>query len=240
MVRRRCELRYAVPEDTAVALRDYVRGNLKLDEHCTARENFSYEVHSVYFDSDRLQLYWSSINGDENQLRLRLRFYGDNPDASVFVETKQRLKEYFVKERVAIRACAVASLLSQRNSNPDSLISRTRNHMVVLDRWCKIAQNPNAKPKVHVAFNREAYRTPSASVTFDRLVRAEPASATGLSSEMQHPTLLFGDDVVVELKFMDEQPDFFRQIIHDFGLRSSGAEKYVDGLALIGERCLGS
>jgi hypothetical protein len=234
---KRIEQRYIVPEETAVELRGYVCGHLRLDEHGVAKENLSYEVRDLYFDSDGLQLYWSSIQGYENQVRLRLRFYGDDSE-TIFLETKQRLKNSLLKERVAIRRNATALLSSETDPNPDFLISRTRDHMMALERFGKIIRNLKAKPKVHMAFSREAYRAQGIAVTFDRFVRAEPALSIQLRRNMQHPTLIFGNDIVIELKCVGHQPALFGQITRDFSLRSGIVEKYVDAVALHGENLL--
>ena len=234
----RLEQRFIVPEDTAVAIRDYVRGHLKLDEHGEAKDNFSYEVHSLYLDSRDLQLYWNTINEDENQLKVRLRFYADIAEPSAFIETKQRVKDRYVKERIPFQGDIAEDILSRLEPNSDSLISNTRNDLLALDRFYKIARDFELKPKLHVAFSREAYRTDNASLNLDRFVRAEPHLSTDLRPEMQHPTLLWGSDVVLEMKFIKNEPEFFRQIVRQFAVRPCDVEKYVDAVALIGERRL--
>ncbi|HKQ36797.1 MAG TPA: hypothetical protein VJ063_01895, partial [Verrucomicrobiae bacterium] len=47
--------------------------------------------------------------------------------------------------------------------------------------------------------------------------------------------LVWGKDVVLELKFTNRFPDWFRDLVRVFGLRQCGAAKYVDGVALQGE-----
>jgi SPX domain protein involved in polyphosphate accumulation len=232
---KRVEERFIVPEDTAVALRDYVQGHLDVDKHSAGKSNPSYEVHSFYFDSDDLQLYWRYINDAENQLSLRLRYYGDNPETVIFLETKHRLKNCYVKERVGIKSSAAAALSPAEDLDQRVLISRNRNHVLALERFTRIVRDLNAKPKVYVAFSREAYRAANTSINFDRLVRAEPASSIELSNEMRHPIFVWNQDVVVEFKFVDKEPKLFKEIVYAFGLRSCDVEKYVDAVALLGE-----
>jgi hypothetical protein len=52
---------------------------------------------------------------------------------------------------------------------------------------------------------------------------------------MNHPETVWGKDVVLELKFTNRFPDWFRELVRVFGLRQCGAAKYVDGVALLGE-----
>lgn len=56
-----------------------------------------------------------------------------------------------------------------------------------------------------------------------------------LDSDLLQPTLLWGADVVLELKYIGRQPKLFRRMEHDFGLRPAAVEKYVDSVAMIGE-----
>jgi hypothetical protein len=40
----------------------------------------------------------------------------------------------------------------------------------------------------------------------------------------------FGDSVVLELKFTNRFPEWFKELVRVFGLMQCGAAKYVDGL----------
>src|SRR5213593_2005927 len=75
MQQQRFELKYIIKEDVARAVRDFVSGYLEIDEYGATLPNFSYPVHSLYLDSDDLHLYRTTINGDKNRFKLRLRFY---------------------------------------------------------------------------------------------------------------------------------------------------------------------
>ena len=83
---QRFELKYVVPESTALKVRDFVRSYLIIDEYGDGQPDFSYPVHSLYLDSDLLTIYWGTINGNKNRFKLRLRFYEDAPRAPVFFD----------------------------------------------------------------------------------------------------------------------------------------------------------
>ena len=87
----RFEQKYIINEETALQIREFVRSYLELDENGVGKPNYSYPVHSLYLDSDKLTLYWRTINGDKNRFKLRLRFYNNNPDTPVFFEIKRRM-----------------------------------------------------------------------------------------------------------------------------------------------------
>ncbi|MFW6348693.1 MAG: VTC domain-containing protein, partial [Cyclonatronaceae bacterium] len=85
----------------------------------------------------------------------------------------------------------------------------------------------------HVSYQREAWvadGTNKIRVTMDRNVLSEPMRNLRLSREMQQPVLVFGNDVILELKFTDRFPEWFKTLVQVFGLRQESAAKYVDGL----------
>ena len=53
---------------------------------------------------------------------------------------------------------------------------------------------------------------------------------------MKDPKLVFGDNVVLELKFTNRFPDWFRELVRIFGLTQCGAAKYVDGVTVLGSQ----
>src|SRR2546427_8535657 len=99
MQQQRFELKYIIKEGIARAVRDFVSSYLEIDEYGATQANFSYPVHSLYLDSDRLSLYQSTINGDKNRYKLRLRFYDNRPDAPVYFEIKRRMNNTIAKQR---------------------------------------------------------------------------------------------------------------------------------------------
>jgi hypothetical protein len=52
---------------------------------------------------------------------------------------------------------------------------------------------------------------------------------------MDHPASVFGNDVVLELKFTNRFPDWFKELARVFGLMQCGAAKYVDGVTVFGQ-----
>jgi len=234
----RFELKYVIPEATALQIRDYVRSYLELDEYGVGKPNYSYPVHSLYLDSDDLKLYWSTINGDKNRFKLRIRFYNNNPEVPVFFEVKKRMNNCIMKKRGGVRRECVEHLLAGHMPEPSYLVSKEPKHFFAVQDFCRQMQEIAAKPKVHIGYFREAYvphDDNSARLTMDREVRSEPELSARLSTKMGKPILVWGKDVVLELKFTNRFPDWFRDLVRVFGLRQCGAAKYVDGVALQGE-----
>jgi SPX domain protein involved in polyphosphate accumulation len=232
----RFELKYVISEVEARRLREYVRSFLDMDEYCVGRPDFSYPVHSLYLDSAGMKTYWDTINGNKNRFKLRIRYYTDEPEAPVFLEIKRRMNNCIKKQRAAVRRDSVRAVLAGQLLSAKSLLSSHPKHLVAMQNFCRMVQEIQAQPKVHVAYLREAYlpRTDnSARLTMDRQVRSEPDPGARLSTQMRNPIHVWGDAVVLELKFTDRYPNWFRDLVQTFNLRQCGAAKYADGVALL-------
>src|SRR5881394_1006632 len=212
MQQQRFELKYLIPEPTALQVRDFVRSYLEMDEFSVGRPNYSYPVHSLYIDSDDLRLYWRTINGDKNLL----------------------------KQRGAVRHDAIAPLLTGHLPQPDFLVSNSPNHLVAVQRFCQLMEELHAAPKVHIAYDREAYVSDNdeVRVTLDRNVCAEPNLCTSIKTKMTSPARSFVGEVILELKFTNRYPDWFRELVRSFHVMQCGAAKYVDSVGGIGARRL--
>ena len=237
MQAQRFELKYLIEEHTALAIRDFVRSYLEVDEYAASLPNLSYPVHSLYIDSDDLKLYHATINGNKNRFKLRLRFYENRPNAPVFFEIKRRMNNTISKQRGGVKREAVDQLMAGYLPEPQHMCSDDTKQLVAIQRFCQLVAELQAKPKSHVAYFREAWLSPhdnSVRVTLDREVRSEPDPSTRLVTEMQNPSYTFGNKIVLELKFTNKFPDWFKELVRVFSLTQCGAAKYVDGVTLIG------
>ena len=234
---QRLELKYIIDEPTALAVRDFVSTQLELDEFSVGKPNFSYPVHSLYLDSDDLHLYQSTVNSDKNRYKLRLRYYSDQPGSPVFFEIKRRVDSAILKQRGGVKREAVDAILAGHLPGPEHLVSKEPKHLFALQRFCELTKRLNAKPKVHVAYVREAWLPHdgnSVRVTMDRQVRDDPEPTTRLSTQMINPVLVFGDSVILEIKFTGRFPLWLADMVRGFNLRQCSAAKYVDGICRMG------
>jgi len=238
---QRFELKYKIRPETALAVRDFVSSYLDIDEYGATLANLSYPVHSLYLDSPDLKLYQSTINGDKNRFKLRLRFYESRPDAPVFFEIKRRTNNTISKMRGGVHRSAVGRILAGQLPDAATMMSKDPKHLFALQRFCQLMHALQARPRAHVAYLREAWisrRDNSIRVTMDRQIRCAPDATDRLTTEMFNPVDVFGTDVIFELKFTNRYPDWFRDLVRVFGLMQCGAAKYVDGVSLLGESAL--
>ncbi|MBN9693213.1 MAG: polyphosphate polymerase domain-containing protein [Verrucomicrobia bacterium] len=235
---QRWELKYVIPEDVALAVREFVRSYLELDEYGAKRPDLSYTIHNLYLDSDDLAIYWGTINGDKNRYKLRLRFYEDNPHAPVFFEIKRRMNEAIMKQRGGVKRPAVEAVLAGHLPAPSELVSGDPRQLVALQRFVELSMRHAAHPVAHVRYDREAWisvHDNSVRVTMDRNVLISPEFVARFSDRLDDPTCVFGRLVILELKFTGRFPDWFKEMVRIFNLRQGSASKYADGIARKGE-----
>lgn len=231
--RQRFELKYVVPESVALGVRDFVQAHLRIDEYGATQPNLSYPVHSLYLDSDSLKLYQDTINGNKNRHKLRIRFYENGAFAPVYFEIKRRNDNAISKLRGKVRRSAVESLVSGQAPSIMDLESDNGADLVAVQEFHRRLMSIDAKPKAHVSYMREAWETEHGNavrVTMDREVRSAPEFTASLRTGQDDPILVFGEDVVLELKFTDRFPAWMRDLVRAFGLRQRSAGKYVDGV----------
>lgn len=234
---QRFELKYIITESLARAVRDFVASYLELDEYAATRPDLSYPVHSLYLDSDDFALHQSTINGDKNRIKLRLRFYENRPAAPVYCEIKRRMNNTIGKERGAVHRDAVDTVLAGQLPEPSQMASEEPSHLYALQNFVRRVNALQARPRVHVAYLREAWMPEGGSnavrVTMDRKVRSCPEPTARLVPEMDDPVYVFGNYVVLELKFTGRFPEWFADLVRVFGLRPTSAAKYVDGVEIL-------
>jgi SPX domain protein involved in polyphosphate accumulation len=238
MQQQRFELKYLISESQALMVRDFVRSSgMELDEYSAIRPNFSYPVHSLYLDNDALFTYWDTINGNKNRFKLRLRYYSTDPATPVFFEVKRRVNSCILKQRGGVRQSAVESLLAGHLPEPDHLVSYSPKSLVALQRFCELMHRIQAKPKVHISYLREAYvnDNDSVRVTMDRMVCGEPNLRYGVKTEMHEPRYSYRPYVILELKFTNRFPNWFKDLVRVFNVMQRGAAKYVSSIQAIGD-----
>lgn len=235
--RQRFEFKYLVRESVALSIREFVRGYLVADEYGATLPSLSYPVHSLYLDSSDLKLYQSTINGDKNRFKLRIRFYENRPKAPVYFEIKRRVNNTISKQRGGTIREAVDSILAGQLPLPEQVLSSSPKQDEALREFCRLVSELNARPIAHIAYRREAWMSAhdnSIRVTLDRDVCCQPEPSTRLATKMTDAVSVFGDYVVLELKFTNRFPDWFGEMVRIYGLVQCGAAKYVDGATLVG------
>ena len=233
MQSQRLELKYIVPESLAVRIRDFIGPYLELDSFGATQENQSYPVHSLYLDSDDLFLYQSTINGDRNRYKLRIRFYEGRPGAPVYFEIKRREDNAIYKQRCAVKRAGVGDILAGRIPDRRDLAEEDAASERAMHTFCRLLNQIQARPVAHVFYLREAWLQQGGNrvrVTMDRGVQLSREARPDLDDRLLDPVRVFGDQVVLELKFTGRFPSWMGELVRIFGLKQCSAAKYVDGI----------
>jgi hypothetical protein len=242
MQQSRFELKYIITQETALRVRDFVRCYLDFDEYSVGKADFSYPVHSLYLDSDKLNLYWGTINGEKNRFKLRLRYYDTNAKSPVFFEIKRRMNNCIMKQRGGVRQEFVPYLLSGHMPREEHMLSKAPKQLVALQRFCELMAQIHAKPKVHIYYMREAYVSSDdqVRVTIDRNVYGEENLSPTIKTAMKDPVLSFANTVILELKFTNRFPNWFRDLVRMAHVMQCGAAKYVESIQGLGANRVGA
>lgn len=244
----RYELKYLIPHRVAIQVREFVRQYFELDEFGEGRPNFAYPVHSLYLDSDNWEIFWRSVNGDKNRFKLRIRYYNDAVETPVFWEIKRRMKDVILKERCAIRRAYASYVMNGQLPAAHEMFSphSTREQMAIHE-FLRLQFDLGAAPKMHVTYDREAYvhgKLNDFRITFDRHVRVATRFDASLTTQMEDPFVCTGpcedpeDLVILELKFTDRFPNWYRDLVCRFDLMQTGAAKFCEGTFMYAGRDL--
>lgn len=236
--KQRFEHKYIINNDVALKIREFVSSYLDVDSYGATQPNFSYPVHSLYLDSPGMRTYQETVNGDRNRYKLRIRFYENTSDSPLYFEIKRRSDKVIKKKRVIVYREAAPDLVRGFIPNHKCLVDPCAEQMDALLDFVRLVNHLNARPKVHVSYFREAWIADGPNkirVTMDRNVRSEPQKKLSFSYDMHNPKPVFGNRVILELKFNNRFPNWFMDLVRVFGLRQGGAAKYVDGVTNMGE-----
>lgn len=235
--RERREIKYLIREDMALQVRSYVSSYLEPDEFAAGRPANSYDVHSLYLDSDDLMTYRAVVDGERNRFKLRIRYYDRDPASPVFFEIKRRLNEGICKQRSRVRRDAVEALLWGESPIPEHLFSWNPRQWFDLLDFSRLVSQLDAAPRAHNSYRREAYVSAgkaSVRVTMDRDVRIGPDFGGNLSVAIDHGVGIFTDLVILELKFTEKMPSWMVEMVRGFELSQTGAAKYARGVDALG------
>lgn len=228
----RYELKYIIPERVALEVRAFIQQHLEVDEFGVGKPNLSYPVHSLYLDSDDWEIHRRSVNGDKNRYKLRLRYYNESPRTPIFFEIKRRMKDIIMKQRAAVTRDSVPKILAGHlPERADLKAPGSIEDFMAVEGFLRLMLDMNAKPKMHVAYDREAYvnsHNNEVRVTLDRNVRGVSREDGKLLVTMVDPCLCTTDEVILELKFTGRFPNWYRELVQCFDCFQTGAAKYVE------------
>jgi hypothetical protein len=232
MQRNRFEYKYLIDERCAHEVRNFCRAYLVHDEYARPEMKWAYPTHSVYLDGPGLPLYNATIQGHKNRYKLRIRYYTENPSDPVFCEIKRRVNDVILKDRALVKRDRALRLLAGECPRITDLVKPNNlDHWSALRRFCDMRDNIGASGRVFVSYLREAWVKPdddNVRLTFDRNLCGGKFDGTFVvKKDVYPPPLLAGNPCVLELKFTDRFPFWFREMARALNLERRNNAKYV-------------
>jgi hypothetical protein len=223
----RHECKYFVAPDALPMLRALSRPFVRPDEYTQRAPTRRYRLASLYLDGPDLPLYRGTFEGHRNRFKVRIRSYGDEPEAPVFCEVKRRVDRIVRKLRVStdrglaqrVARAAQGAAVPLAAGNPK------------LAEFIATARSAGAGPLLRVRYEREAYESNAhdpVRMTFDtNLCFAGPGEGDlfRLGGTGWTPVPLPG--AIVEMKFTDRCPSWMTRIIDELHLCRESIPKYV-------------
>jgi hypothetical protein len=142
-----------------------------------------------------------------------------------------------LKRRCPISRAVVPELLAGRLPASDQVPSSESRHLVSLQRFHELLVQLDARPRLHNHYRREAWVSPhdnSVRITFDRHIQVEPFFGDSVVTTMARPTRIYGESVVLELKFTSRFPNWFNSLVERFNLMRGASMKYSGGVEALG------
>jgi hypothetical protein len=232
MQRNRFEYKYLIDERCAHEVRNFARSYLVHDENARPEMKWAYPTHSVYLDGPGLPLYTATVQGHMNRYKLRVRYYREVDSDPVFFEIKRRVNDIILKDRALVKRDRALRILAGECPRITDLIRpNDLDAWSALRRFCAMRDNIAAMPRVYVSYLREAWvKTDDDNVrlTFDRNLCGGKFDGTfKVKRDVYPPPLLPGSPCVLELKFTDRFPFWFREMARALNLERRNNAKYV-------------
>jgi len=207
-------------------VRKFAAPYVELDFFSARQPDHRYAVHSLYLDGPSHELYETTVRGQKNRFKLRIRGYDGDPGSPLFAEVKKRTDRVILKRRALISRDAARAMV---RGGPMPEDTDTKGHDFAEFR--SLAMRLAARPAVYVSYLREAYEAGGpepARVTFDRgLHNADAGAGTPFAFEglPWRPTPC--DHTILELKYTDACPGWIELLVETFQLDRCSVAKYV-------------
>ncbi len=236
----RFEFKYLIDEAAARDVREFARSRLIHDEFAQPDLKYAYPTHSLYLDGPGLPLYHSSMAGHKNRMKLRVRFYDEHPASPVFFEIKRRVQDTIIKERALVHRDRAMLIIRGRAPLADDLVTTDNpEQWHALRRFAEFRDRLAATPRALISYLREAWVKPDddhVRLTFDRDLQGDAYAGQLLAARgFACPPMIAGAPVILELKFTDRFPHWYRDMTQSLNLERRSMAKYCQVAALLAQ-----
>ncbi|MBN1515205.1 polyphosphate polymerase domain-containing protein [Candidatus Sumerlaeota bacterium] len=226
---QRFEAKYHLTEREAHQMSMHLEPFLIQDPHVKCYGD-SYPINSLYLDNDALSLYWSSMLGEKNRIKLRIRAYSADENEPVIFEIKRRINQVILKDRAFMHRQVIRKMLDRQVVVEEDFANKSARDKAAFYQFRDYLEQLDAKPKVMVWYMREPYISrlgDAVRITFDRKLSAlEAPEYSNAIWQYDHRWRQLDAPVILEIKFSDNFPVWVQDFVRHFGLRQDNFAKY--------------
>jgi hypothetical protein len=216
------ETKFLIDLAAASEILDWGRANLAPDPHAGGGSLDTYQITSLYFDTEQFDVFHR--RGSFGRSKYRIRRYGSGGVA--FLERKLKTRGLLTKRRSIVELEEIERL-SDANSNRDWAGHWFHQRLLArqLRPVCQITYLRTAR----VAMTNHG----PIRLTMDERVRALPLSDL-VFKNAEEGTALSESRIILELKYRVEMPTLFKPLLESFGLVPQPVSKYRLAAAALG------
>lgn len=228
----RLEYKFLVPANRIDDLRNSISPFVLLDEYAAREVNNEYTVHSIYFDTMKLDAYHDKLAGIKIRKKLRIRGYNSQDVNSItFLEIKRKYENHISKNRAPLLYNNLTELL--KTSDCEKYLLKRKNFLDAKNDACKffyLSKIKNCSPAILINYEREAYFSKNDStlrITLDKKLRSTPfpkLSDLYLDEQLKYS---MPGNFILEIKFFNGFPSWLQTIIRRYELKRQAISKYT-------------
>jgi hypothetical protein len=202
---------------------------VKPDNHVLGREQHTYTVRSVYFDTPDMLFYREKIEGVPYRLKLRVRSYDTRAHkAPVFLEIKRKHKIPMTKDRAPMSMEMMKQIVCSGQDAQYSMDLLAPKYANSASKFMYHLHKDSLTPVVLVVYDREPYEAlddPSIRITLDKNLRSAPRPLLE-DLFLDELTPVMRDYFILEVKYDKVYPRWMELVVHQLGLKQEAASKY--------------
>ncbi|OGZ42298.1 MAG: hypothetical protein A3C80_00485 [Candidatus Ryanbacteria bacterium RIFCSPHIGHO2_02_FULL_45_43] len=219
----RYEFKYILPESTeGLICNKLLQNGLQSDPNSVSYHQNAYPVTSLYFDTPTMEDYLDKAGGLLRRKKIRVRIYApflNEHTPEIWLEKKEKYEMVVFKKRVLLDARTYETLLY------GSRVPLVTSHPTFLPLLTQ-----RMKPSVMVRYIRRPYISKGRSdlrITIDSKIEASKTSDLRVphATTRVHPGF-----IVMEVKFANPLPYWFRRLLDEFQLSRTTFSKYAEAV----------
>jgi hypothetical protein len=208
------EIKFLVPQFIGEQILEWARRQLSPDPHATDGVKDSYQITSIYFDTEQFDVF--ARKGSFGRTKYRIRRYG--PSQIAFLERKLKTRGLVTKRRAAVE---LDELIRLREPESEPGWPGFWFHQRLLAR--------RLRPVCQIGYRRTARVSMTTygliRLTIDHDIQARPTQDLAFD-DITPTTQLIDDQVIVEMKFCVALPAAFKEVVERFVLNPKRISKY--------------